>query len=57
VCSHELSDRQRKVLYPSQPHVSTGSTVNTFMSQGELAEMYDDLQTLPSVNEEDQEDE
>ncbi|KAK7116561.1 shiftless antiviral inhibitor of ribosomal frameshifting protein-like [Littorina saxatilis] len=51
VCPHERSARQRKVLYPSSQHVSTGSTVNTFMSQGELAEVYEDLQSMPSVPE------
>lgn len=56
VCPHERSFRQRKVLYPSSQHISTGSTVNTFMSQGELAEDYEELQTLPQVPEGDEDE-
>ncbi|XP_076465623.1 shiftless antiviral inhibitor of ribosomal frameshifting protein homolog isoform X2 [Babylonia areolata] len=54
LCTHEQSERSRKVLYASQEHVSTGSTVNTFLTQGDLAEDYEDLDHMPSVIELDE---
>ncbi|XP_076444110.1 shiftless antiviral inhibitor of ribosomal frameshifting protein-like [Babylonia areolata] len=57
ICAHERSWRQRKVLYPSTPHVSTGSTVKTFLTQGTLDEFYggDEHESLPDVPEVDDE--
>lgn len=51
LCTHEQSVKPKRALYPSQPHVSTGSTVNTFMSQGSLAEDYQDMIPMPRVPE------
>ena len=61
VCSHERSWRPRNVLYPSTIHISTGSTVNTFMSQDDLAECYEqqdehETKSLARVPEEEEED-
>lgn len=48
-CTHERSQRKRKVLVPSPRHVSTGSTVDTFLTQGELDETYEGIMSLPSI--------
>ncbi|KAL8586237.1 hypothetical protein ACOMHN_021502 [Nucella lapillus] len=57
ICSHDRSWRQRKVLYPSSPHVSTGSTVKTFLTQGTLDEFFggDEQESLADVPEVDDE--
>ncbi|XP_025077994.1 repressor of yield of DENV protein homolog [Pomacea canaliculata] len=39
----------REVLVPSPRHVSTGSTVDTFLTQGELDETYEGIMSLPSI--------
>ncbi|KAK7496914.1 hypothetical protein BaRGS_00011894 [Batillaria attramentaria] len=54
VCAHARSQRRRHVLYPSIPHISTGSTVPTFLSQDEIVEEYGDIMSLPSIVEDDE---
>ncbi|KAL8570804.1 hypothetical protein ACOMHN_006954 [Nucella lapillus] len=54
VCPHEQSVKGKRVLHPSQLHASTGSTVDTFMSQGSLTEDYQELLPMPAVPEVDE---
>ncbi|MBN3310163.1 RYDEN protein, partial [Amia calva] len=57
-CVHphsRLKAGKPRVVSPSAPHISTGSTVNTCLSQGSLAELYDLI--LDDIAEEDEEGE
>lgn len=55
LCVHPNSLR-RKVVEPSRNHVSTGSTVKTFLTQDELASEFDYEPSLADVDELDEED-
>lgn len=53
-CVHPLSrqkNRKPRVVYPSPAHISSGSTVNTYLSQGSLIDSIDEL-ILDDIEEE-----
>uniref|UniRef100_A0A8C1W699 Shiftless antiviral inhibitor of ribosomal frameshifting n=1 Tax=Cyprinus carpio TaxID=7962 RepID=A0A8C1W699_CYPCA len=57
-CVHPLSrqkNRKPRVVYPSPAHISSGSTVNTCLSQGSLIESINEL-ILDDIEEESDED-
>lgn len=55
LCVHPNS-LQRKVVQPSQRHVSTGSTVKTFLTQDELADEYAYEPSLADISDLDESD-
>ena len=50
ICVHPKSLRQ-KVVEPSRPHTSTGSTVKTFLTQDDLVSESDYVPSLADIDE------